>query len=97
TGLSIGTYTVTVSDLIGCTTTTSVTITQPTVLNAAAVVDANVSCNTGSDGSATASATGGIAPYSYLWSSGANTASIAGVPAGTYIVTVTDANSCTDT
>ncbi|MUV04437.1 hypothetical protein GN157_12025, partial [Flavobacterium rakeshii] len=97
TGLSPGTYTVTVSDLIGCTTTASITITQPTVLNASAMVDANVSCNSGNDGEATASATGGTAPYNYLWSNGATTASIAGVPAGTYTVTVTDANSCTDT
>ncbi|WP_417368168.1 T9SS type A sorting domain-containing protein [Flavobacterium beibuense] len=97
TGLSAGTYTVTVSDLIGCTTTASITITQPTVLNASAMVDANVSCNSGNDGEATASATGGTSPYNYLWSNGATTASIAGVPAGTYTVTVTDANGCTDT
>jgi hypothetical protein len=57
----------------------------------------NVSCNGGIDGSATASATGGTAPYSYSWSSGANTATASGLSAGSYTVTVTDASSATAT
>ncbi|SDT10164.1 SprB repeat-containing protein [Winogradskyella sediminis] len=77
--------------------TSSVTITEPAALVASSVVDSNASCNGGSDGSATASATGGTAPYTYLWSNAATTASIVGVVAGTYNVTITDANGCTDT
>ncbi len=95
TGVIAGTYNVTVTDANGCTSHSSVTITEPTTLAAAAAVDSNVSCNTFSDGGATASATGGTTPYSYAWSNSATTASITGVIAGTYNVTVTDANGCT--
>ena len=97
TGLAAGTYSVTVTDANGCTDTASVTVTEPTGLVASGTVDSNVSCNGSTNGGATASATGGTAPYSYNWSNGATTASITGVPAGTYTVTVTDSNGCTDT
>ena len=97
TGLAAGTYNVTITDANGCTDASSVTITEPTTLVATSVVDTNITCNAGADGSATASATGGTAPYTYLWSNAATTASIVGVAAGTYNVTITDANGCTDT
>ncbi|MDX1446063.1 MAG: hypothetical protein R3333_07745, partial [Lishizhenia sp.] len=95
TGLIAGTYNVIITDANSCTATASVVITEPAVLTAAAVVDANVSCNGGADASATASATGGTAPYTYLWDNGATTATASGLVAGTYNVTVTDANACT--
>ena len=47
-----------------------------------------------SDGSAQATATGGLPPYSYLWSTGAITQTIFGLPTGTYTVTVSDAAGC---
>ena len=98
TGLPAGTYTVSVTDNNGCgPATDEVTITQPAVLTAASVVDANVNCNGGSDGGATASATGGTQPYTYVWSNGATNASITNSVAGTYTVTVTDANGGTST
>ncbi|MGD1844902.1 MAG: FG-GAP-like repeat-containing protein [Salibacteraceae bacterium] len=96
TGLNAGTYSVTITDANGCTDSASVTLTQPNVLVIAAVVDSNATCNGLRDGGASASATGGIMPYSYTWSSAANTASFSGVVAGTYSVTITDANGCTD-
>jgi hypothetical protein len=56
----------------------------------------DVTTNGGSDGTATVSATGGTSPYSYAWNSGETAASISGKTSGTYTVTVTDANGCTD-
>ncbi|WP_158651386.1 T9SS type A sorting domain-containing protein [Pseudotamlana carrageenivorans] len=93
-GVSAGNYTVTITDANGCATNTSATITEPAALVASTTINNNVSCNGGSDGSATASASGGTAPYSYLWSNSATTATIAGVSAGNYTVTITDANGC---
>ncbi|MEZ4987172.1 MAG: hypothetical protein R2795_19380 [Saprospiraceae bacterium] len=49
------------------------------------------------NGFASAAATGGTPPFSFVWNTGAVGATITGLPAGTYTVTVTDANGCTDT
>jgi hypothetical protein len=50
----------------------------------------------GNQGTANVVATGGTSPYTYLWSNGETTASISGLTTGTYTVTVTDNNGCTD-
>jgi hypothetical protein len=102
TGLAAGTYGLTVTDANGCTSTSSATITEPTALMAMVTIDSNVSCNGLSNGGATATATGGTAPYSYAWNNStgslsATTAAIAGVSVGTYTVIITDANGCTST
>jgi hypothetical protein len=95
TGLLAGTYSVTVTDANSCTKiVNNIQVTQPPVLNAIPAVT-NVSCNGGSNGVATVTASGGAGGYTYLWNTGATTATITGRPAGTYSVTVTDANSCT--
>lgn len=57
----------------------------------------DVSCEGGSDGSALAGASGGVPPYSYVWSNGAMGAMLTGVPFGTYTVTATDNQSSTAT
>jgi hypothetical protein len=98
TGLTAGTYTVTVKDANLCQTTQSFTITQPTALVATAGTQFNVSCNGGATGSATVNVTGGTGAYTYLWApSGGTGASATGLTAGTYTVTVTDANLCQTT
>ena len=74
----------------------SVTLTQPTALAATATTNSNVSCNGFADGGATASTSGGTAPYTYSWNNGATTAAISSLAAGTYTVTITDANGCTN-
>ncbi len=94
--LTAGTYTVTVTDNNGCTATNSVAITQPNVLNAV-ITPTHILCNAGNSGSATVTASGGTTPYNYNWSNGSHTATISNLTAGTYSVTVTDANGCTAT
>ena len=97
--LTAGTYMVTVTDAAGCATTQSVTISQPDVLNATIGSITHVSCNGGNSGSATVSVSGGIPSYSYTWNSvpGQAAATAWGLMAGSYNVTVTDANGCMDT
>lgn len=95
TGLTAGSYSVTITDTQSCTTTASIVITQPSVLSAVITASTNVSCNSGSDGSITVSASGGTINYTYLWTGGGSTPTITNIPSGTYYVTVTDANGCT--
>ncbi|MFM2039308.1 MAG: hypothetical protein RL432_2247 [Bacteroidota bacterium] len=54
----------------------------------------NIDCNGSASGSATVNVVGGTAPLSYAWSNGASTQTVSNLPAGTYTVTVTDANGC---
>ncbi|HEY9259018.1 gliding motility-associated C-terminal domain-containing protein, partial [Chitinophaga sp.] len=94
--LVAGTYTCTITDMNGCTGTVSVTITEPDVLGFT-TSQVNVNCNGGNTGSATVTATGGTAPYAYLWSNGATTTTISNLAAGTYTCTITDAHGCDTT
>ena len=92
--LAAGTYTVTATDQNTCTATTTVTITQPTLLVASIVNTKPVSCTGGTDGTATATATGGTTPYTYSWPGGTTGPVMTGLATGSYVVTVTDANGC---
>lgn len=56
---------------------------------------AGVGCFGGADGEAWVEVQGGTAPYSYLWSTGATSDHLSGLPAGEYQVTVSDAGGCT--
>jgi gliding motility-associated-like protein len=97
TTLVAGTYTVTVTDSKGCTTTATRTITQPAVLNVS-LVGTDVSCFGGSNGTITSTVTGGTAAYSYTWTPGGSTASnVSGLAAGSYTVSVRDNLNCTQT
>jgi hypothetical protein len=96
-GLAAGTYSVTVTDTKGCTKTASYIVTEPVAALAASATGTNVNCFGAATGSASVTASGGTSPYTYLWSNGGNTASITGLVAGTYSVTVTDAKGCTKT
>lgn len=95
-GLCAGTYNVQVTDANGCVTIETITITD----NSSIVVNVNpidATCNGNCDGAATASASGGVPPYSYLWSNSATGNAVSGLCAGSYSVTVTDANGCSAT
>jgi gliding motility-associated-like protein len=97
--LAAGCYTGTMVDNVGCQASISVTINEPTALNAAITASADVTCFGYTDGSATVTAGGGTPPYTYLWNDGGNqtTATATNLAPGTYQVTVTDDNSCTIT
>ncbi len=92
-GLSVGNYSVTVSDANGCSDSSSFSIAEPPALSAA-LSSTNVTCNAGNDGTAIVIVSGGVPAYSYLWSDGQTTAAVTGLSVGTYSVTITDANGC---
>ena len=92
-GLSAGTYTVNVVDNFGCTATANAAVTEPLPL-VLTLTSTNVSCNGGSDGTITSNTTGGTVSYNYVWSHGASTANVSGLPIGTYTLNITDAKGC---
>lgn len=91
--LIAGSFVVTVTDINGCTGTSSVTISEPTALHTY-ITSSDPLCNNNTNGSATANVYGGTSPYSYLWSNTFSTATISGLSAGSYQVTVTDNKGC---
>jgi hypothetical protein len=94
TNLSAGTYSVTVTDSLGCVGTGSVTITEPPALAIAFNNFTHTSCGY-SNGAISPSYSGGTGQYTYSWSNSQTTASVSNLAAGIYTVTVTDANNCT--
>ena len=96
-GLAAGTYTLTVTDANGCTTTTQALVGQPVAALVASNDKVDVKCFGESTGSVDASVSGGTAPYTYSWSNGSTNQDLSGLAAGTYTLTVTDANGCKTT
>ena len=93
---SVGGYDLLVTNTFnGCTSTTTVVVTQDPPLESAQGPIANVTCNGSSDGSAEVTASGGDENYEYIWSSGDTTQTASGLAAGMYTATVTDGNGCT--
>ncbi len=94
TGIPAGIYGFTVNDANGCSSTATVVVRQPTALSGT-LNPTRPLCHGGNDGSLTATISGGIAPYAYLWTGGQTSASIYQLTAGSYSLIVTDANACT--
>jgi PKD repeat protein len=92
-GLAAGAYSVTVTSIAGCVSTASFTVGEPTAV-AVSTTATLATCGM-SNGSASASASGGTPGYTFVWSTGAITPSVTGLAAGTYTVTATDQNGCT--
>jgi large repetitive protein len=95
-----GSYSVTVTDANGCSATNNISLTQPTQLQASATVSQyagnnNISCFGRNDGNIDVSVSGGTTNYSYMWNNGITTQDLSNIAAGTYSLTITDANACT--
>ena len=95
-GLSANMYTVTVSDMNGCSGTKNVTITNTPGLSVTVTSTINETCGN-SNGSAFVSVTGGTPGYNFTWSSGSMSATATGLAANVYTVTVSDVNACSGT
>jgi len=95
-GLAGGTYTVFVSDLNGCTQENTYTIVEPPLIDLSAVATTEVNCANPNGGNIDLTVSGGMPGYIYEWDNGETTQDLNGFPAGTYTVTVTDLNSCTE-
>jgi gliding motility-associated-like protein len=98
TGLSAGTYSVTLTDANDCEWVSEVAVQQPSELSADLSADAP-DCHDAADGSITVTPSGGTAGYSYNWSEAflPNIPNITNLPAGSYSVTVSDQNGCSTT
>lgn len=94
-GLSAGSYTCVVSDQNGCLNATAVTINEPSPVTGT-ITPTNVSCNGGSNGAASISASGGTGTLTYSWvPNNASGSSVSGLGIGNYTCTITDAQGCT--
>lgn len=92
-----GDYSLIVTDENDCSTSLAVNITEPATGMTGAIAPTNMICFGASDGTATVVPSGGTEPYIYEWNNGETTATIDGLAAGTYSVTVTDAGNCSFT
>ncbi len=92
--LSAGTYCVTITDANNCSTVVCYEITAPAPLDLY-TLDTDATCGT-SNGFTRVVSNNGLAPFTYLWDNGATTNELNDIPAGTYCVTVTDANGCSE-
>ncbi|HCE86007.1 MAG TPA: hypothetical protein DEO99_07610 [Bacteroidetes bacterium] len=92
--LCAGSYTVVVIDGSGCSSSATVVVGSAPSAVSVSVTSSLQTDATNPDGSASAFASGGTPPYSYIWSNGGTDAIITGLVAGSYSVDVSDANGC---
>jgi len=93
-GIDMGTYTVTITDNNGCTSSTSIFVDCNEICTASISDTMQIACFGDSTGSATALMNYGVDPLSYIWNNGDTTAQIINLFAGNYIVTITDSIGC---
>ena len=92
--LSVGAYTVTVTDVNGASQSATEIVMGPLSPVSATAIVVNENCFGGANGSIDITPAGGTPGYTYLWNTGANTQDLIAIPGGTYTVTITDANGC---
>ncbi len=89
-GLVAGTYEVTVTDALECSSVREFVVTEPEAL----ALTADATYAFGDNSTIDIEVSGGVQPYTYQWSNGETTQDISELPQGTYQVAVTDANGC---
>lgn len=96
--IKAGTYAIVVMDAGGCTSDTTIKITQPVKLKSHTVA-AKPSCKDNIDGTITITESGGTAPYLYSINNGAYVSSnvFTGLASGSYTISIKDVNGCTVT
>ena len=94
-GLLAGIYSVTVTDNNSCQAISTVTISEPLAVDVTSIIT-DASCGS-SDGAVDITVTGGVSPYSFLWSNASTSEDLTAVSAGIYYITVTDVNACANT
>ncbi|HEY8401217.1 MAG TPA: gliding motility-associated C-terminal domain-containing protein, partial [Cytophagaceae bacterium] len=94
-GLPAGTHRVTVTDMNGCKKIDSITLKEPRPIRSSIVKSVNPSCAGYTDGKIYTDVSGGVEPYSFLWSGGQTTPDIIGIGEGTYSLTIIDKHGCT--
>lgn len=97
-----GTYTLTITDAVGCQATESETVENPIKLDITGHAvsytgSSNISEEGAEDGKIITSTTGGKPPYFWQWTTEETTPTIDSLGIGTYKVVVTDMNGCVDT
>lgn len=93
-----GLHRLTVTDALGCSDTSSITVLQPDSLRFDTLASVPASCSNTASGSMRVVVSGGTRNYVYAWSpNGATTPSVSGVAAGNYSLTVRDFNNCSKT
>ncbi len=97
TGLSAGSFVVTIQDSNGCTADVPFTITQPAMSLNGSVAVTNIICHGELTGRIDITVTGGTAPYVFLWNTGSTSEDLINIASGGYSVVITDASGCTTT
>lgn len=95
--LAGGAYTATITDANGCQLVTTAEVIEPTPFSPWTVETTNPVCPAEATGVASATISGGTAPYTYLWSNGATSNVVNNLVAGDYTLVATDINGCQST
>ncbi len=96
-GLSGGSYVVTVTDAFGGKKIVNINVPESAIDLTSTISGINVTCNGGNNGSITLEVNGGTTPYTYKWNDGSTDQNRVGLYAGNYSVLITDAYGCEQT
>jgi hypothetical protein len=92
--LCAGIYSLQISDAEGCVSSDTIELTEPAALLSTPSINMNA-CYQSCDGMIVLNASGGMPPYSYLWSTNETTSAVDSLCAGSYSYILTDSNGCT--